>query len=50
LAADQLHVLWRLPHFPAAPLSLEDVLDFIRINFYGPYRQRLVGQSLAVTI
>ena len=45
-----LHVLWRLPHFPAAPLRLEDMLDFIRVNFYGPHRPRLVGQSLAVTI
>lgn len=45
-----LHVFWRLPHFPAAPLRLEDMLDFIRVNFYGPHRPRLVGQSLAVTI
>jgi len=45
-----LHVLWRLPHFPAAPLRLEVVLDFIRVNFYGPHRPRLVGQSLAATI
>ncbi len=45
-----LHVLWRLPHFPAPSLTLEETLDFIRVNFYGPHRQRLVGHSLAVQI
>jgi len=45
-----LHVLWRLPHFPAAPVTLEEALDFIRVNFYGPHRQRLVGHSLVVHI
>lgn len=45
-----LHVLWRLPHFPSAPLTLEETLDFIRVNFYSPYRQRLVGHSLNVQI
>lgn len=45
-----LHVLWRLPHFPAPPLTLEDVLDFIRTNFYSPHRQRLVGYTIDVEI
>ena len=45
-----LHVLWRLPHFPSTPLTLEEALDFIRVNFYGPHRQRLVGHSLVVYI
>ncbi|MFQ5858218.1 MAG: DUF6516 family protein [Anaerolineae bacterium] len=45
-----LHVLWRLPHFPSMPLTLEETLDFIRVNFYGPHRQRLVGHSLEVQI
>jgi hypothetical protein len=45
-----LHVLWRLPHFPSAPLTLEETLDFIRVNFYGPHRQRLVSHSFVVHI
>jgi hypothetical protein len=45
-----LHVCWRLPHFPALLITLLETLDFIRINFYSPYRQRLVGQSLAIQI
>lgn len=45
-----LHVLWRLPHFPSAPITLIETLDFIRTNFYSPHSQRLVGQSLAVYI
>lgn len=45
-----LHVLWRLPHFPAPPLTLNDVLDFIRTNFYSPHRQRLVGHTIDVEI
>lgn len=45
-----LHVCWRLPHFPAPPITLLEALDFIRVNFYSPYRQRLVGQSLAIQI
>ncbi|MFQ5594526.1 MAG: hypothetical protein ACE5HA_10290 [Anaerolineae bacterium] len=45
-----LHVLWRLPHFPSAPLTLEETLDFIHVNFYGVHRQRLVGHSLEVQI
>lgn len=45
-----LHVLWRLPHFPAPPLTLEGVLNFIRINFYSPHRQRLVGYPIDVEI
>jgi len=42
--------LWRLPHFPSTPLTLEEALDFIRVNFYGPHQQRLVGHSLVVYI
>lgn len=45
-----LHVCWRLPHFPAPPVTLLETLDLIRINFYSPYRQRLVSQSLAIQI
>jgi hypothetical protein len=45
-----LHVLWRLPHFPSAPIALVETLNFIRVNFYSPHGQRLVGQSLAVHI
>ncbi|MEZ4868802.1 MAG: DUF6516 family protein [Caldilineaceae bacterium] len=45
-----LHVCWRLPHFPAPPMTLTETLDFIRINFYSSHRQRLVGQTLACQI
>ncbi len=45
-----LHVLWRLPHFPSAPMTLEETLNFIRFNFYNSHRQRLVGHSLVVHI
>lgn len=45
-----LHVIWRLPHFPSAPLTLEETLDFIHINFYSSHRPRLVGHSLALEI
>lgn len=45
-----LHVLWWLPHFPSALLTLEETLDFIRVNFYSPHRQRLVGYSLTAEI
>lgn len=43
-----LHVAWRLPHFPAAAMTLESILQLIRVNFYDDvHRQRLVGHSLA---
>lgn len=45
-----LHVLWRLPHFPTASQGLKEILDLIRVNFYGSHRQRLVGQSIAVIV
>ncbi len=45
-----LHVLWRLPHFPAPPVTLEDALNVIQTNFYGPHRQRLVGYTIDVEI
>lgn len=45
-----LHVCWRLPHFPAAPITLLDMLALIRVNFYTSHRHRLVGQSLVVQI
>jgi len=45
-----LHICWRLPHFPAPPVTLPETLDFIRTNFYSLHRHRLVGQSLALEI
>ena len=47
---NHLHVCWRLPHFPAPPISLIEMLALIRVNFYTSHRQRLVGQSIAVQI
>lgn len=45
-----LHVCWRLPHFPATPITLLEMLALIRVNFYTSHRHRLVGQSIAVQI
>ncbi|MEM7126215.1 MAG: DUF6516 family protein [Chloroflexota bacterium] len=46
-----LHVGWRLPHFPATPMTLESILKLIRVNFYDDvHRERLVGQRLATHI
>ena len=48
---EHLHVLFKVPHFNAPAITLEQVLRLIEVNFYQEEkRKEIVGVNIEVTI
>lgn len=46
-----LHVITNLPHYPAAPMTLERVLEVIEVNFFSTeYPRTVVGQEIHLIV
>jgi hypothetical protein len=46
-----LHVITNLPHYPSCAMTLEKILEFIKVNFYSPQHHRTpVGQEIHLVV